>query len=100
MAKIIHLASQLTDADWELILSALKDTRYEGITEKCREAENRPQNADFILPKDIVNQGHEHVNLVLRKKKVPFRLTRIGQQGKEKPRAERLLAFVLWPVDY
>jgi hypothetical protein len=101
MAKTILSCGDLTPEEWKRLEALLGNHAVFGPTFwKLRNSGNKPQKAALLLPRDLVNNGHEVVNALLRTEKLPFRLTTVGrwQNGVRYrlDRSERPIAFVRW----
>ncbi len=93
--NIVHnKGALLSSRDWEVIAAAFKRSKYQNAVTTLMERNNIPTPAHEVLPEEAVNQGNDSINNILRAKKIPFQLSRIGRWRRGEQRRDRLLAFV------
>ena len=95
MAKqYLEETKDITDFEWKQLEESLKTSSLLSAAKMLKDNNNRPMRADVLFHGINVGQGNSVMNQMLRLKKVPFSLMRIGKHNDGKKRPERLFAFV------
>ncbi len=91
-------AQAITEAEWSVIRTTLKDPRLVAVVDKLRERKNLPQLESDITVRETPNCVAEKINDILRVNDVRFRLVRIGTVRWPQTRGNRRLALARWPA--